>query len=95
MCYSHPGVRGELIDPAKITILFVRRKTGLLFYYNSDLSFMPKTAMGRLPTEPYELKALPQLPPPLPSPKEEDTVLCPVKALKAYLSATADPEFVT
>ena len=56
----------------------------------SDPSFMPKTARGRLPTEPYKLKALPQTVPP----REDATVLCPVRALKAYLAATADTAFV-
>ena len=56
----------------------------------SDPSFMPKTARGRLPTEPYKLKALPHTVPP----SKEHTVLCPVRALKAYLSATSDQEFV-
>ena len=51
---------------------------------------MPKTARGRLPIEPYKLNALPQTVPP----REDATIYCPVKALKAYPSATADPEFV-
>ena len=56
----------------------------------SDLSFIPKTAKGRLPTEPYMLRALPPGAPP----RDEATVLCPVRALKAHMEKTADPTFV-
>ena len=48
----------------------------------SDPSFIPKTTKGRLPTEPYELRALPSGAHPI-----DD-------ALKAYMEKTADPTLV-
>ena len=56
----------------------------------SDPPFIPKTAKGRLPTESYKLRALPPGAPP----KDDATVLCPVRALKAYMELMADPSFV-
>ena len=75
----------------EITISFAQRRTGLLCYYTPiRLSCIKQQLRGRLPMELYNLKALPQTVPP----RVENTVLCPVRALKAYLSATADQEFV-
>ena len=56
----------------------------------SDPSFIPKTAKARLPTEPYKLRALlPGAPP-----RDDATVSCPVRALKAYMEKTADSTLV-
>ena len=56
----------------------------------SDPSFIPIMAKGRLCTEPYNLSALP----PGALPRVDATVLCPVRALKAYMEKTADSSFV-
>ena len=45
---------------------------------------------GKLPTEPYKLIALQPSTPP----RDGALVLCPVRALKAYLEKTTDPSFV-
>ena len=58
--------RGQFVRPAEDWSF-------VLLY--SDASFIPKTAKGRLPAEPYKLRALP--------PGENTRVLCPVIALKA------------
>ena len=78
-------------SPYVVAPSFAQLKIGpsiVLLYL--DPSFIPKTSRGRLPTEPYKLRAL------LPSTSHRDTatVLCPVRALKAYIAITADPVFV-
>ena len=56
----------------------------------SDPSFIPKMAKIRLPTEPYKLRTFPPNAPP----RDDALVLCPVRALKAYLEKKPDPSFV-
>ena len=72
--------------------LLVEDWSFVLLYSNPP--FITQTSKCRHPTEPYKLRALPPGNTPLHPPSGNATVLCHVRALKAYLTDTADPEFV-
>ena len=55
--------RGEFFALHRGQFIFPAEDWSFILLY-SDLSFIPKTAKGRLPTEPFKLKALPPSAPP-------------------------------
>ena len=81
--------RGELIALCRGPFVCPAEDWSFVLLYTNP-SFIPKTSRGRLPTEPYKLRAL------LPSSSHRNSakVLCLVRALKAYMDITADPVFV-
>ena len=77
--------RGKIV-PYVTASLSLQWKTGLSCYFSAPL-FIPISAKGSFPLEPYIHRSLgvPHSAPP----RDDATVLCPVRAFKAYMELTS------